>query len=192
LTLDINQPYPASYSGISEATVLSGFSMASDVLTGTLLRSLAASKPAGDFLELDTGTGMSTSWILDGMDSESSLTSIDNELEFLNIAKRFLGNDKRLQLILTDGSKWIEEHNYLKFDYIFADTWPGKYFMVAEVLNMLNKGGYFIIDDMLPQPNWPEGHDQKVRDLIKYLDSRNDLLLTKLNWATGIIVAVKK
>ena len=44
---------------------------------------------------------------------------------------------------------------------------------------------------MLPQPNWPEGHDQKALNLIEYLDSRSDLSVTKQVWATGIIFAVK-
>ena len=57
---------------------------------------------------------------------------------------------------------------------------------------MLNKGGLYIIDDMLHQPNWPEGHDEKVSKLIDDLEKRKDLVLTKQNWATGIIVATKR
>lgn len=48
-----------------------GFTMASEPLTCSLLRTLAASKPAAKFLELGSGTGLSTAWLLDGMDSES-------------------------------------------------------------------------------------------------------------------------
>jgi predicted O-methyltransferase YrrM len=110
----------------------------------------------------------------------------------LKIAEQFLGNDKRLNLILADGGKWIEESKQQKFDYIFADTWHGKYLLLDEVLMMLNKGGLYIIDDMLPQPNWPDGHQEKAINLISYLETREDLLLTKQVWATGIIVAVKK
>ena len=166
--------------------------MASDVLTCSLLRTLAASKPAGRFLELGTGTGLSTAWILDGMDDASSLVSIDNAKEFLAIARNFLHGDKRLQLVETDGEEWITNNKAQKFDYIFADTWHGKYFLLDEVLSMLNKGGLYIIDDMLHQPNWPEGHDEKVSKLIDDLEKRKDLVLTKQNWATGIIVATKR
>ena len=77
--------FPKNYHEIAEATKLSGFTMASDVLTGSLLRTLASSKPAGRFLELGTGTGLSTSWILDGMDEYSLLTSVDNNREYLDI-----------------------------------------------------------------------------------------------------------
>ncbi|REA63740.1 SAM-dependent methyltransferase [Dyadobacter luteus] len=189
---EINQPAPAHYVAIDEETKASGFTMASDALTCSLLRTLAVSKPGGKFLELGTGTGLSTSWILDGMDASSTLVSIDNEGQFLEIAKRFLGEDERLTLIETDGADWVEANKNRKYDYIFADTWHGKYLLLDEVLAMLNPGGLYIIDDMLPQPNWPEGHDLKASRLIDYLDSRNDLFLTKQVWATGIIVAVKR
>lgn len=192
MTENINQPLPKTYLDINEATVTSGFSMASDVQTCSLLRTLAASKPAGKFLELGTGTGLSTSWILDGMDSESSLISIDNEPNFLDIARQFLGSDNRLNLITIDGADWVEANKQQKFDYIFADTWHGKYLLLEGVLSMLNKGGLYIIDDMLPQPNWPDGHQEKAINLMSYLDTRDDLWLTKQVWATGIIIAVKK
>ncbi len=191
MTEEINQQIPKTYTDIDEATKKSGFTMASDVLTCSLLRTLAASKPSSKFLELGTGTGLSASWILDGMDSESSLISIDNDPTFLEIAERFLGYDKRLNLITTDGDEWIEDNKQQKFDYIFADTWPGKYLLLDEVLSMLNKGGFYIIDDMLPQPNWPDGHQEKAVKLIEYLEKRTDLILTKQVWATGIIIGVK-
>lgn len=189
---EINQQLPNSYVNIEQATKTSGFTMASDVLTCSLLRTLAGSKLSGKFLELGTGTGLSTAWILDGMDDNSSLISIDNEPKFLEVARKFLGNDKRLNLVSADSGQWIEKNKHQKFDYIFADTWHGKYLFLNEVLSMLNKGGLYIIDDMLPQPNWPDGHHQKVIHLINDLEIREDLFVTKQVWATGIIVAVKK
>lgn len=166
--------------------------MASDVLTCSLLRTLASSKPSGKFLELGTGTGLSTSWILDGMDEGSTLTSIDNDEKFLGIAQSCLGGDKRLKLICANGGDWVEANKDARYDYIFADTWHGKYLMLEEVLAMLTKGGLYIIDDMLPQPNWPEGHAEKASRLVEVLESRSDLFLTKQDWATGIVVAVRK
>ena len=186
------QPFPKAYNDINEATKQSGFTMASDVLTCSLLRTLAATKPSGKFLELGTGTGLSTTWILDGMDKESSLISIDNDDLFLDIAKRFLENDQRLNLISSDGGEWITNNQDKRFDYIFADTWHGKYLILDEVLSMLNKGGLYIIDDMLPQPNWPDGHQEKAINLASILENREDLFVTKQRWATGIIIAVKK
>ncbi|WP_257670704.1 O-methyltransferase [Parapedobacter tibetensis] len=192
MTEEINQTLPEAYTAIQEATKQSGFTMASDMLTCSLLRTLAGTKPSGAFLELGTGTGLSTAWILDGMDKEARLISIDNEPKFLEIAHKYLNTDNRLNLIAADGGEWIESNKQLQFDYIFADTWHGKYLLLDEVLSMLKKGGLYIIDDMLPQPNWPEGHAKKAQHLIGYLESKEDLFLTKQVWATGIIVATKR
>ncbi|SKC40695.1 O-methyltransferase [Ohtaekwangia koreensis] len=192
MTAEINQPLPEMYIKIDEATKALGFTMASDILTCSLLRTLAASKPAGKFLELGTGTGLSTAWILDGMDDESSLISLDNDDKLLEVANKFLGNDSRLNLVSADGDHWVNSNKQQKFDYIFADTWHGKYLLLDEVLAMLNKGALYIIDDMLPQPNWPEGHHEKAINLVNDLETRDDLLLTKQVWSTGIVVCVKK
>jgi hypothetical protein len=64
--------------------------------------------------------------------------------------------------------------------------------LLDEVLAMLNKGGLYIIDDMLPRSNWPEGYAAKVANLVATLENRKDLVLTKQVWATGIIIATKK
>ena len=194
MTHEINQSYPLAYSHIEEATKLSGFTMASEVLTCSFLRTMAAAKPGGSFLELGTGTGLSTAWILDGMDSDATLTSIDNDENVLTIARSFLGYDNRLQLVCSDGAEWVDKnmHRQAYYDYIFADTWHGKYLLLEPVLAMLKKGGLYIIDDMLPQPNWPDGHHEKALNLINVLEQRKDLTLTKQVWATGIVVAAKK
>ena len=192
MTEEINQPVPKAYLDIDKATRENGFTMPSDILTCSLLRTLAASKPAGKFLELGTGTGLSTSWILDGMDGDATLISIDNDETLLEIAQTHLGQDKRLELVHADGEEWVKANIRQKFDYVFADTWHGKYLLLDEVLDMVNKGGLYIVDDMLPQDNWPEGHQDKAACFIKYLEGRSDLVVTKQHWATGIIIAVKK
>jgi len=192
MTHEINQSIPDSYLDIDTATKEKGFTMPSDILTCSLLRTLAASKPASKFLELGTGTGLSTSWILNGMDSDSTLISFDNDETLLQIAHTFLGKDKRLNLVHADGEHWVKSNWGQKFDYVFADTWHGKYLLLDEVLEMVNKGGFYIVDDMLPQPNWPEGHQEKAINFVKYLESRSDFVVTKQYWATGIIIAVKR
>jgi predicted O-methyltransferase YrrM len=92
----------------------------------------------------------------------------------------------------TDGGEWIKKNSRQKFSFIFADTWPGKYTHLDEALDMLEKGGMYIIDDMLPQTNWPDGHAEKATNLITTLDEREDMSVTKMGWASGIVIVVKK
>jgi len=183
---------PQVVRAIQQETLAAGFSMASEPLTGGLLRALAATKPSGAFLELGTGTGLSTAWILDGMDRRSTLMSVDNDERVQAIARRHLGHDSRVSFHFSDGAVFLASLSGRRFDYIFADTWPGKYDHLDEALALLKPGGLYIIDDMLPQANWPAGHDVKAAALIATLEQRSDLALTKLRWASGVIIAAKR
>ena len=183
--------FPEGYEAIKEATVALEFTMASDLYTGSLLKTLAASKPSGRFLELGAGTGLATAWIVSGMDEKSFLLAIENNEILIDVANKNIV-DSRVKFMLADAYKWIKEYKGEKFDFIFADAMPGKYDLFDETIAMLNSGGLYIIDDMLPQSNWPLGHDEKVRLFISDLENRDDLLLTKMNWSTGIIIVSKK
>ena len=169
-----------------------GFTMPSDLYIGTLLKTLITSKPEANILELGTGIGLSLFWMIDGMDADARLITVDNDPELTQIAESHFGNDERVQIICQDGAEWIKSYTGEKFDLVFADAWPGKYSQIDEVLDLIKVGGFYVIDDMLAQPNWPEGHQEKVYELIEYLENRNDFNLTKMNWSTGIIIAVKK
>jgi len=189
---NIEQSIPEEYWKIDEDTKAAGFNMASDMLTCSLLRTLASAKRGSTFLEMGTGTGLSTAWILDGMDADSRLISFDNNETVLSIARKHLGHDRRLQLVHSDGEAWLQQNADKKFDFIFADTWHGKYLLLNETIALLNPGGIYMVDDMLPQPNWPEGHAEKATQFVIDLENHPDLTLTKQNWSTGIIIAVKK
>ena len=181
---------PVQYENIAEATKAIAFNMASDMQTGSLLKTLAASKLSGRILELGTGTGLATSWIVDGMDERTKLITIENNTLLLDIARKAL-QDSRVEFVWADGYAWIQTYSGEKFDMVFADAMPGKYDLFEETMGLVKVGGFYIIDDMLPQPNWPEGHADKVERFIGELGKRNDILLTKLNWSTGIIIVTK-
>lgn len=188
---DIDIKLPTNYLAIQAASKEINFSMPSDLQTGALLRTLVGSKPFGNILELGTGTGLSLAWIVEAMDNKSTVISIDNNEEYLTIARTHFQSDTRVTIICDDGSKWIKANQHKKFDLIFADAWPGKYETLDETLALVKVGGFYIIDDMLQQPNWPKGHEDNVEKLIAYLDSKLDIKLTKINWSTGIVIVTK-
>ena len=169
-----------------------GFTMPSDRHIGALLCSLVASKAKGHFLELGTGIGLSLCWMIEGMDQGSHLYSIDHDPQLSAIAARHFGTDERLNIICQDGGAWIKSYQGPLFDLIFADAWPGKYFDLDETLALLKPGGFYVIDDMLPTPDWPEGHQKKATALIDYLEAHPQLHVVKMNWSTGVILATKK
>ena len=169
-----------------------GFTMPSDVYIGSLLKTLITAKPKSNTLELGTGASLSLVWMIEGMDAESKLITVDNDPQLYNMALHYFGLDKRIDVICADGSAWIKQYRGAKFDLIFADAWPGKYSEIEETLELIVPGGLYVIDDMSTQPNWPDGHQQNVDGLVDYLEKREDFNITKLNWSTGIIIAVKK
>jgi predicted O-methyltransferase YrrM len=70
-----------------------------------------------------------------------------------------------LTLVLGDGGEFLENCEG-RFDLIYADAWPGKYTHLRDALDLLNPGGLYVVDDMLPQPNWPTDHSPKVASLL--------------------------
>lgn len=183
---------PFLHSGLMAKSAEIGFAMPSDLYVGTLLKTLVSAKPKANVLELGTGIGLSLSWMMDGLDSDSKITTIDNDPELIAIASDFFGKDKRVEIICADGSEWIKNYKGEKFDLVFADAWPGKYSDIDAVLELVKVGGFYVVDDMSQQPNWPEGHRQNVDRLIAYLEAREDFNLTKMDWSTGLILAVRK
>lgn len=182
---------PDVLAAIARDTAELGFTMASEPKTGALLSVLAASKPRGRFLELGTGTGVGTAWLLAGMDSDSHLDSVDSDETVLAVAKRHLGADTRVTFHLADGAEFLSRLPSGQFDLIYADTWPGKFTHASLALSLLRVGGIYFIDDLLPQPNWPEGHAPKVPALIGELEGRREFASVKLSWSSGLMMLVR-
>lgn len=168
-----------------------GFAMGSELQTGSLLRTLAACKPGGRFLELGTGTGLGTAWLLSGMDANARLDSVDNDAAVVEVARRHLGHDPRVAFHIADGADFLQRLNHSQFDFIYADTWPGKFTHLELALSSLRVGGIYFVDDLMPQPSWPEEHAPKVTALISELMNRRDFINSKLSWASGLMILVR-
>jgi predicted O-methyltransferase YrrM len=189
---DIRQP--EAYQRIAEDSRRLGFDMPSEPAVGCLLRTLAASKPRARCLELGTGTGLASSWLLDGMCPQSTLLTVDNDPMLLAVARRHLGSDPRVEIVCDDGDHFLQSAVARgdRFDLVFADTWSGKYRLLDEALALLAPQGFYVIDDMLPQPNWPEGHGEKVAALLAELDRRSELTVTRMAWSCGVVIGVRR
>lgn len=182
---------PKSFPLLEEKCKEIGFTMPSDVYIGTLLKSLIASKPKSNNLELGTGVSLSLSWMIEGLGRDSKITSVDNDPQLIDMAIEFFGEDDRVNLICADGTEWIKSYGGEPFDLIFADAWPGKFSELDETLGLLKVGGFYVIDDMLPESDWPEGHDVKVTNLIAALESKPNFTITKMEWSTGVIICTR-
>ena len=191
MSADNNLTLPSSYSRLLAESQRLEFPMNSDIDTGALLRVLAASKPAGRLLELGTGCGLGTCWLLDGMTNDASLISIDTDDRYQSVARDELGADGRLSLVLGDAGGYLDTAK-TSFDLIYADAWPGKYSHRQRALDLLSRGGIYVVDDMLPQPNWPADHAPKAGQLLAELQDLPGFASAFLAWSTGIVICVKQ
>jgi predicted O-methyltransferase YrrM len=183
---------PPMLDRISSDTSASGFTMASDLQTGALLAALTASKPGGRILELGTGTGIGTSWLLSGMDAAATLDTVDVDEAVVAIARRHLGSDPRVTFHVLDGADFIARSPKPCYDLIYADAWPGKFSHLDDALALLDVGGIYFIDDLLPQPNWPDGHAPKVPALIEAIEHKPGFTAVRLAWSSGLMIVVRR
>ena len=183
---------PAAFDAIRRETGALGFKMISEPAVGSLLAVLAASKPGGRLLELGTGTGHATAWLLSGMDATASLDSVDTDAEVVAVARRHLGSDDRVRFHIADAGEYIRRADQGQVDLIYADAWPGKFSHLDEALALLRPGGFYVIDDLLAQVNWPAGHAPEVAALIEGLERRCEFVSVKLAWASGLMIVVRQ
>ena len=183
---------PTAWQVLSARTRDLGFDMPSEPRTGSLLRTLAAAKPGGQLLELGTGTGLATSWLLAGMDAEARLITVDTDPQVQAVAREAMDHDRRVTFVLEDGMAFIRRQSRGSFDLVFADAMPGKYGGLDEALALVRPGGFWIGDDMLPQANWPEGHGERVAGLLDELRGRPGWTVTEMAWASGLVVATRR
>lgn len=52
-------------------------------------------------------------------------------------------------------------------------------------------GGLYVIDDMIPQPNWPDGHAEKASALIEKGCTFQNFTFPQLDWSTDVILMTR-
>ena len=189
---DVFLSEPPGLAGILRDGARVGFRLASEPRTGSLLRVLAGSKPGGRLLELGTGTGVATAWLLAGMDAATRLETVDSDQSVVEVARIHLGGDPRVRFNIAEGGDWLRRWSGGPFDLVFADAWSGKFSDLDAALRLLAIGGLYVIDDLLPQPSWPDGHGPRIEPLLAELEGRSDLACVRLAWSSGLAVAVKR
>jgi predicted O-methyltransferase YrrM len=173
--IDLPWRAPDSLEAILTDAERLGFAMSCEPRTGALLSVLAASKPGGRILELGTGVGAGTAWLLDGMTTDATLTSVDADRAVQAIAAVHLGADPRLHLVQADAAEWITMYDGPGFDLAYVDCRPGKYTHLDQLIRLLNPGALYIGDDLLPQPTWPDDHQPRVDAFLDHLPHQSGL-----------------
>ena len=185
---------PAKLNLLKQEAERHNFPLSCDDTTGAFLCALAASRPLGTVLELGTGVGVSTAWLLDGLASGTRLVSVEQDPERSAIARSYLGGDLRIAFHVQDAGAFLSdmvEVGVQKFDLIFADAPAGKYQDLDKTIEIMGDGGMVVFDDMRVQASWRSGRVERVQALRANLLSYPALRVSELDLGSGLILAVK-
>ncbi|GGM84225.1 hypothetical protein GCM10012275_63620 [Longimycelium tulufanense] len=167
------------------------FAMSCKDRTGALLATLAASKPGGLLLELGTGTGVGTAWLLSGMTTDAHLITVEADPATAMLARGTLGADPRVSLVVADAESWLDTYTGPGVDLVFVDCRPDRFRRRADLLGHLNPGGLYIGDDLLPEPTWPDDHEPRVEKFLAEIIDEPNLVVTLMTWSSGLVVAAR-
>ncbi|MGH3695339.1 MAG: O-methyltransferase [Pseudonocardiaceae bacterium] len=167
------------------------FIMSCTPRTGVLLRTLAASKPGGNILELGTGAGVGSAWLLAGMNPDARLHTVEAQPTNSAIARSVLMDDPRITLHCLDAQGFLDSWDGPPFDLAFVDCRPGKFYGRAELVELLAPGGLYVVEDLLLQATWPADHQPRVDSFLGQIGDEPDLYVTQLQWDSGLIIAAK-
>ncbi len=169
---------------------------------GAYLRHLAFTLSAQSVVEVGTGSGVGSLWLLDGMINSGTLTSIDDEMEHTQAAKTALSDadisPTRYRLITNSVLDVISKLTDRAYDLVVVRHDPEDLaFVIGEAHRILRSGGALVIDNFFggAKVNDPAQRDIKtvaLRDAGKII--KNDTehwVSTLIPTGDGLLVATK-
>ena len=120
--------------------------------SGAFLRYLAFTLKAQSVVEVGTGSGVGSLWLLDGMLESGTLTSIDDEMEHTQIAKLAFADaditQSRYRLITNTGVDVISKLTDRAYDLVVLRHNPEDLsYVISESHRILRSGGTLVIDN---------------------------------------------
>ena len=120
--------------------------------SGAFLRYLAFTVKAQSVVEVGTGSGVGSLWLLDGMLESGTLTSIDDEMEHTQIAKLAFADadiaQGRYRLITNSVVDVISKLTDRAYDLVVLRHNPEDLsFVISEAHRILRTGGVLVIDN---------------------------------------------
>jgi len=168
---------------------------------GAALCFLATVINAKSVVEIGTGCGVSGLWLLRGMRSDGTLTSVDVEPEHQRLARQafteagFSGS--RVRLISGRALDVLPRLSDGGYDMVFADGAKHEYAdYLAEAVRLLRVGGIVAFDNMLwhnrvADPTQRDTDTVALREVGKLVQSDERLRSVLMPLGDGLLAAVK-
>jgi predicted O-methyltransferase YrrM len=157
---------------------------------GRLLSVLVGQIKEGKILEIGTGYGVGSSWILSAIAPAVEFISVDNSKEKIDEITNTLMHNQ-VEFYYGD---WKEVISKGPFQFIFADAASAKTFEGELLFNILNTGGMLLMDDFTPEEYFPEEWKGKPDKVREFWLNHKELIATEiyLTPKTSVILATKR
>lgn len=170
-----------------------------DPPTGATLRLLAKAAGARAAVELGTGAGVSTLWLLRGLTADGVLTSVDVDGEHQRLARASLADAEvasgRVRLIQGRALEVLPRLSEAAYDLVFCDAARSEnpdYLTAA--LNLLRPGGLVVFAGALAggrvaEPTARDTETIGMRELARQVREQDRLTAALLPVGAGLLVA---
>jgi predicted O-methyltransferase YrrM len=169
---------------------------------GAYLRHLAFTLSAQSVVEVGTGSGVGSLWLLDGMLASGTLTSIDDEMEHTRIAKMAFSDadiaQTRYRLITNSVLDVISKLTDRAYDLVVLRHNPEDLaFVIGEAHRILRSGGTLVIDNFFGgskvcDPTQRDAKTVSLRDAGKIVkNDTENWVSTLIPAGDGLLVATK-
>jgi predicted O-methyltransferase YrrM len=171
-----------------------------DPSTGAVLRLLAATVGAKAAVELGTGAGVSTLWLLRGLTEDGVLTSVDSDGEHQRLAKASLADagvaTGRVRLIQGRALEVLPRLSEAAYDLVFCDAARSENAdYLAAALTLLRPGGIVVFAGALAggrvaEPTARDAETVAMRELARTVRDEERLTSALIPVGTGLLVGV--
>jgi predicted O-methyltransferase YrrM len=159
--------------------------------SGAFLRYVASLISAQSVVEVGTGSGVGTLWLLKGLMSSGVITTIDPEVQHIQIAKQVLADadiaPNRYRLITSDYLDVMRKLADRAYDLVVFRGEPEDVLdVIDEAHRILRVGGILAIDHFfgggkVPDPAQRDPKTVALRDAGKFLKSQSEVWSISLN-----------
>ena len=166
--------------------------MSSEPGVGELLAVLAAAVPVGGrILEIGTGTGFGTAWLVEGLGSRTDVELVTCDIDWERVAEvAARGWPSYAIFEVGDGLDVLARSG--TFDLVFADSPAGKTSGLDQTIAALRPGGVLVVDDMRAGPEVDAQAAVNQAQVRGTLLSSPGLVAVELEHGSGVILATRQ
>ncbi|GAA2618247.1 hypothetical protein GCM10010399_56630 [Dactylosporangium fulvum] len=170
-----------------------GFGLSCEPPVGRLLAVLAAALPPGArVLEIGTGAGVGTAWLVSGLLPRTDVTVTTVEVDPATAAVAAREDwPSFVELRVGDALEFLAAVEG-GFDLVFADARGGKTEGLDRTVAKINSRGTLVVDDMTEIDGWPEDFKAVQRGVRRALVEHPDLVTVELDHGSGVVVSVRR